>query len=125
MSRWSELPDDLVLLREVPEGEIVRLERSLSAGLSAHRSAVDPLLQEATAHAWRRSASPQVLRREHEMFEVSMRELGGLITLVREDGHGGNRQALGQYLRLLWEALRRHVRDEEALLETPPDGSRA
>jgi hypothetical protein len=81
----------------------------------------DPLL--GRLHGDRRAGSTDVrtLRREHAALSDALDELHGLVELVRGDGHGGNRQALGQYWRLLREALDLHLRDE-AELPTPSPG---
>jgi len=55
-----------------------------------------------------------VLHREHERFRASVAELRGLLAVVEAEDHGGHRQALGQYGRILAEALRAHCRDEGA-----------
>jgi hypothetical protein len=51
---------------------------------------------------------------EHERFRASLEELRGLLAVVVGDDHGGHRQALGQYGRVLAEALRSHRADERA-----------
>lgn len=64
----------------------------------------------------RLAAKRQRLAAEHERFRTSLAELRLLLAVVEGDDHGGHRQALGQYGRLLTEALRAH-RDEERLVE--------
>lgn len=62
--------------------------------------------------------APELLARiaaEHERFYASVEQLRGLLRVVEEDDHGGHRQALGQYARLLVEALRSHRADERLL----------
>lgn len=55
---------------------------------------------------------PPFLVREHERFATSVEQVRGLLRVVEDDDHGGHRQALGQYGRILAEALRRHRADE-------------
>ncbi|HTT73624.1 MAG TPA: hypothetical protein VMG99_05695 [Thermoplasmata archaeon] len=52
------------------------------------------------------------LRSDHAWFLGSIDQLGGLFAVVDAEDHGGHRQALGQYGRILAEAVRRHRRDE-------------
>ena len=113
LARWSELPDDLVLSRTREDGRVERAARELAEALREHASRVDRLLALSSDDARIGSASAGRLRREHEVFATSVSELKGLIAVVHREGHDGNRQALGQYWRLLWEALRIHVEDEE------------
>jgi hypothetical protein len=49
---------------------------------------------------------------EHLAFRGSTDELRHLWDVVRAVDHGGNRQALGQYWRVLLEALTLHLEDE-------------
>ncbi len=67
-----------------------------------------------TAATARRGTSR--LEREHERFRASVEELRGLLQVVERDDHGGHRQALGQYGRILAEALRAHLEEERASL---------
>lgn len=70
----------------------------------------------------------RTLEEDHARFRVSLDQLRWFFRVVEEDDHGGNRQALGQYGRVLAEALRRHRRDERAYLgraelPRPPAGA--
>ena len=47
---------------------------------------------------------------DYAKFAVSLEELNALLEIVRSDDHGGNRQALGQYGKILAEAWRHHLR---------------
>jgi len=53
---------------------------------------------------------------EHERFRTSVGELRSYLAVVEREDHGGHRQALGQYGRILAEALRLHRADERGLL---------
>jgi hypothetical protein len=66
---------------------------------------------------WRR------ISMEHEWFEQSFEEFAHLLAVVRKDDHGGNRQALGQYGKLLVEAIRIHLREEHVAEPEPPEGA--
>jgi len=67
-----------------------------------------------------------LLRADHVWFDVSLEQLEWFYAIVERDDHGGHRQALGQYGRVVTEALRRHRRDEATFLgatvATPRDG---
>ena len=52
------------------------------------------------------------LAAEHERFHASLEQLRVLLEVVVRDDHGGHRQALGQYGRIVVEALRSHLADE-------------
>ena len=58
------------------------------------------------------TGSERLLAREHLRFRGSLDELRGLLAVVEADDHGGHRQALGQYGKILAEALRVHLNDE-------------
>ena len=88
----------------------------LAAAVSAHLRA-GPGGRSARAAGRRRpGARRQRLTAEHERFRTSIAELGALLAVVEGDDHGGHRQALGQYGRLLTEALRLHRGEERQLM---------
>ena len=58
----------------------------------------------------------RVVASDHRWFATSFEQLWGLLRIVEGEDHGGHRQALGQYGRLVSEAVRRHLADERALL---------
>ncbi|MGA7923635.1 MAG: hypothetical protein WCA77_06635 [Thermoplasmata archaeon] len=55
------------------------------------------------------------LEGEHRIFVTSIEQLEWFFQIVQDEDHGGNRQALGQYWKLLLEALQRHLDDEDVL----------
>ena len=65
---------------------------------------------------------PARLVQDHGRFPEGFAELRGLLHVLEQDDHGGNRQAVGQYGRVLLEAIRRHLVEEELLL-APSDPS--
>jgi len=69
------------------------------------------------------NALTELVRSDHRWFEVSFEQLDWLLRIVEENGHGGNRQALGQYGRLVAEAVRRHLADERRLAPGRPISS--
>lgn len=100
-------PYPLEEVRRTVEGFCSELERHLRE--SRRRGVVTP----------RDARAEELLRSEHDRFPASVEELRALLDVVVHDDHGGHRQALGQYGRILVEALRAH-RADEAL---PSEGS--
>ena len=64
----------------------------------------------------------ELLRREHAWFRTSLDQLRWFLGIVEQEDHGGHRQALGQYGRLLAEALRLHLADEPGVPATAGSG---
>ncbi len=84
----------------------VRLHSDRADSRLAHDSPrIDPLA--------RRLA--ELVRADHRWFEISFDQLDWFLRIAEENGHGGNRQALGQYGRLVADAVRRHLADERLL----------
>ncbi|MGA8664616.1 MAG: hypothetical protein WB809_06100 [Thermoplasmata archaeon] len=52
------------------------------------------------------------IQSEHSVFPTSLRQLRWFFGIVAHEDHGGHRQALGQYGKVLAEALQRHREDE-------------
>lgn len=105
---------DLVLLSDYPLLEIRGAVRHFDRTVREHVEAP------ARPASGRRPTAPReelerIVAADHAWFLDSLGELGELLSVVERDDHGGNRQALGQYGRVLAEALRRHRRDEERL----------
>lgn len=107
----------LVRTEAVPVEEFrtgfLELEQTL---VQDHIPLWEPLLEEHDAQRVAGAAAPELLRREHRIFPGSLEQLRWFHLLVVRDDHGGNRQALGQYLRIFHEALARHVADESKCL---------
>jgi hypothetical protein len=118
----GRIAEGLVLLAEYPvdslRAELAKAEELLCR---RHPASVARAVEEA------RRSRGRILRlgpesvRDHPWFELSVRELAGYLDCVARDPHGGNRQALGQYWRLLIEAVARHAAEErESLHGLPP-----
>lgn len=57
----------------------------------------------------------RVVLQDHVWFETSLAQFRWFLDVVDQEDHGGHRQALGQYGRILADSLRRHRRDERKL----------
>lgn len=119
----------LVLLEEYPLPDLRAAVATTTRAVRAHRADFEVRIAAVVTGA---GSSPltQVVRSDHEWFELSIEQLGWFLRVVEGEDHGGHRQALGQFGRVLAEALRRHRRDERALLSTndprpSPTGSRS
>jgi len=112
LERWSY---GLVLLEEYPLAEIRDAVTAVERAVRAHRTSsegwVTPLLSadEETARGAR------VVLSDHAWFETSREQFRWFLRVIEEADHGGHRQALGQYGRVLAEALHRHRQDERGL----------
>ncbi len=112
LERWS---CGLVLLEKFPLSDIRTALAATVDAVLAHRVWADGwigLLQHADEESARRA---RVLLNDHEWFETSLEQLWWFFRVVEKEDHGGNRQALGQYGRVLGEALRHHRADERRL----------
>ena len=111
----GRIAEGLVRLAEYPvealRAEVARAEELLCR---RHPASVARVVEEVGGTSvWEFRLSPASAR-DHPWFEDSVRELGGYLDCVARDPHGGNRQALGQYWRLLVEAVARHAAEERA-----------
>jgi len=114
---WFELvSSNLVLLEEYSITDIRSALETLTGAIDAHRreASLDPPDPpfEASEHA----DLAQLLSVDHEWFRISVEQLYWCFAVVEREDHGGNRQALGQYGRVLAESLRRHRSDERRFL---------
>jgi hypothetical protein len=110
------LADRLVLLEEIPHALVHAAAQRLEADLAHEHSK----LSSQALRDFERAGSDGLARQtrliaEHVAFADACEELRRLVELVERDGHGGNRQALGQFWRLLLESVRRHLDDERDL----------
>ncbi len=114
---WFELVSyNLVLLEEYPlaavQSACVRAGSALrthAAGpIGPHPRGLDTLPMREMA---------RLLVADHAWFERSVEQLDWFLGIVQREDHGGHRQALGQYGRILSESVRRHRADERAYLD--------
>lgn len=98
-------------LEEVSREELLEALEGLAATIAGHaRSSPPPRWPAAPSQA-----PSSDLDRDHERLLASVEELRWLRGIVARDDHGGNRQAVGQYGKILAEALRDHRRRERAV----------
>ncbi len=117
---FDQFSANLVLLEEYDREDVRFAVEAIDRGVREHLrsfAAGDP------ATGAPRPASFAVLEADHARFLVSLEQLRWFYRIVEGEDHGGHRQALGQYGRVLTEALRRHRRDERAYLESRPRSS--
>lgn len=102
----------LVLLEEYPRPDLVHAVDRLDAAVRDHLRRA--LGEGATSppNGGELTGLAGVLASDHARFVVSLGQLGWFLQRVTEDEAGGHGQALGQYGRVLAEALRRHRDDE-------------
>ncbi len=117
---WLETASDgLVLLASYPREELRSMVRAVARVVGAHRREYDRRLGKPPVPR-ERAATWALLRADHAWFGVSVEQFAWFLGIVENEDHGGHRQALGQYGRLLAEALRRHRTLEEAYFQGAP-----
>jgi hypothetical protein len=113
---WLEAASDgLVRLEPYRIGDLRTMVERVAFQVGSHNREFDVRLGAAPA-ADGRPATWALLRADHAWFSVSLEQLAWFFGIVENEDHGGHRQALGQYGRLLAEALRRHRDLERAYL---------
>jgi hypothetical protein len=130
-ARQTQWADRLVHLTPIPT-EYLALEVAAAQDLllRRHQACVEALERRGSARSGGQPVFPTATLHDHAEFALSLRELEGYLEGVRRDDHGGNRQALGQYWRVVLEALDRHLIEERRSLadaaaprgETPASG---
>ena len=118
--------DDLIDWLEHWSTRLVLLEEYSLSDLGTAVAATERAVQDHRAEAARWPTSlgsldadtERTLRlvlSDHDWFRISLEQLRWFLGVVEADDHGGHRQALGQFGRVLAEALRRHRVDERTL----------
>ncbi len=110
----GDASDRLVLLEAIPLEEIRSVVDVTVERVRRHLRSTDPT-EPGPGDPLRECELVEILRSDHRWFESSLEEFTGLLRVVEGDDHGGHRQALGQYGRLVAAALTRHRTDEAAL----------
>ena len=104
----------LVLLDERPLSEVHAAIRDFGLAVQEHVRTLEPFASPPGPPSSALSEARAILRSDHAWFLGSLEQLEWFYRIVEGEDHGGHRQALGQYGRVLAEALRRHRRDERA-----------
>jgi len=104
-----------VLLEEFPVADIRAAIMAVGQAVARHRATTDPWMALLLTSDEETARGARVLLHDHEWFATSLEQFWWFFRVVEADDHGGHRQALGQYGRVLAEALRRHRRDERWL----------
>lgn len=112
LEQWSY---GLVLLEEYPLSDVRAALAAVEESIRAHRVSVDPWVAPLESAAEDIARGAKLVRSDHEWFATSIEQFWWFFRVVENEDHGGHRQALGQYGRVLAEALRRHRADERRL----------
>jgi len=112
LERWSY---SLVLLEEYPIPDLRSAVSEVTRAFARHRVTSDPWLTSLRLEDEEMARGVRVILHDHEWFVGSLEQLDGYLRVVEAENHGGHRQALGQYGRVLAEAMRRHRREEREL----------
>jgi methyl coenzyme M reductase gamma subunit len=106
----------LVLLEEYALDDLRGMVQTVARAVTTHAQIEDPLLSALPGPSEELETLARVLRADHVWFRTSIEQLEWFFSIVERDDHGGHRQALGQYGRILAESLRRHRTDERELV---------
>jgi len=122
LDRWSY---GLVLLEEYSLTEIRAAVAATGAAIRDHRVTAEAEFDTLRSGDEAAARGVSALVHDHEWFEVSVSQFRWFLQVVEQDDHGGHRQALGQYGRVLAEALRWHRSEEQELEVRHAPGGRA
>ena len=114
----------LVLLDDRPLTELGPMLATVAPRVRAHVDAAEPAILERAGREPSESEATMLVA-DHRWFEISLEQLDWFYRIIERDDHGGHRQALGQYVRLLAESLRRHRWRERAWYAGGPVAHRA
>jgi len=112
LERWSY---GLVLLEEYPIPDLREAVAEVESSVRSHRATADPWVLPLLGGDEETARGARVVLSDHAWFETSLDQFWWFFRVVEREDHGGHRQALGQYGRVLAEALRRHLADEDRL----------
>jgi hypothetical protein len=113
---WFErVSTNLVLSEEYALADVRAAVVALRLSLSTHSAEPVPDLSGRDPVPGLRDRA-RLLAADHAWFGRSMEQLDWFLGIVEREDHGGHRQALGQYGRILAESVQRHRRDEREYL---------
>jgi hypothetical protein len=113
----------LVLLESYALTDLRAAITAVESAVRAHREVTEPWVAPLIDADEETSRTARVVLHDHAWFVTSLEQFEWFFRVVEGENHGGHRQALGQYGRVLAEALRRHRCDErwlEAKRTAPP-----
>ncbi|MGI0155038.1 MAG: hypothetical protein ACREDE_02715 [Thermoplasmata archaeon] len=119
---FDRISTSLVLLEEYALPEVRAAIRVFGRAVRDHVHAFDPALAPAARAPSALAGARATLRSDHARFSISLEQLDWFLGIVEHEDHGGHRQALGQYGRVVAEALRRHRAEERAYLGPATEG---
>jgi len=114
---FGRVSDRLVLLEEYPLSDIAFAVDQIAASVQDHLHEVAGNPERRDGVAGPSTGPAAILRADHGLLPVSLEQLRWFYGIVAREDHGGHRQALGQYGKVLAEALQRH-REEERERQT-------
>ncbi len=120
------LAQGLVRLEDFPLDHLIREVDRLERYLQGHSDAWDGSLrgpQRGMGGPPSGRVHLDALREHHHTFRTSSEQVRWFLDVVLREDHGGHRQALGQYWRLVVEALEWHLAAEREFLFPIPDPS--
>ncbi len=123
---FEQVSYQLVLLEDHPLGDVRVALQQFEHAVREHQRTFETRLGLSSSPSRELSEGKAILSSDHAWFVISLEQLEWFYRIVEGEDHGGHRQALGQYGRVLAEALRRHRRDERAYLagtSEPTDGA--
>jgi hypothetical protein len=119
---WFELVSyDLVLLEEFSLDEIRIAVARIAQGIETHGRSAERSPPGPVAGSPELEDLGHILSADHDWFRTSVDQLWWFFGVVEREDHGGHRQALGQYGRVLCEAVRRHRAMEEEFVRRSSD----
>ena len=107
----------LVLLEGYDLDDLRGAVGAVESAVEGHREATEPWISPLLESDPETSRVSRVILHDHLWFRTSLEQFRWFLRVVEGEDHGGHRQALGQYGRVLAESLRRHRRDERWLEE--------
>jgi hypothetical protein len=122
---WFELVSyNLVLLEEYPLHDVRGAVARVARAIEAHGRSSERLPSGLADGPGELRDLARILAADHEWFRSSVDQLWWFFGVVEREDHGGHRQALGQYGRVLCESVRRHRAMESELVRRSGDQSR-
>jgi hypothetical protein len=122
---WFELVSyNLVLLEEYSLDDIRGAVTRIAQAIETHGRTAGPVRPGPDAGSPELGDLARVLTADHDWFRTSVGQLWWFLGVVEREDHGGHRQALGQYGRVLCESVRRHRGEEEEFVRRSTDRRR-